>query len=74
MTKHTRMTTHRSGPKRKRQDLSFLSRLIWCCRKRNNPRFKGEGNAYGGGGASWGKLKRTFWLSPEIFPTGKVSV
>lgn len=29
------MTTHRSGPKCKQQVLTFLSRLIWCCRKRN---------------------------------------
>lgn len=35
MTEHTRTTTHRSGPKCKRQVLTLLSRFIWCYRKRN---------------------------------------
>lgn len=35
MTEHTRTTTHRSGPKCKRQVFTLLSRFIWCYRKRN---------------------------------------
>ena len=40
------MTTHRSGPKGYRQDLSFLSRLMWCCRKRNCPRGGSQGACF----------------------------
>lgn len=44
------MTTHRSGPKCKQQVLTFLSRLIWCCRKRNY-----RGRSLAGGWRWWNR-------------------
>lgn len=63
------MTTHRSGPKCKQQVLTFLSRLIWCCRKRN---YRGRSLAGGGGGGT-GKLRRSVGPA-ETVPAGAVSV